>query len=299
MISVVIPSYKNKPMLVRNLQHNLRFLHGCEVIVVNDDPAASLADLYESVGVKVIENKHNLGFGEAVNKGFEQAHGARVLLLNSDVLLQDTNYLKAEAQMQANRHIFAISFAQQENDSAIEGKKRLYWYKGFLNHSHASNLEYGRSGWAEGGTCLVDRRKFLELGGFDGLYKPFYWEDIDLSYRAWKTGYEIYFDPEVLVQHHHESTIGKYFSRSYIKYISFRNQLIFIWKNITDPDLLSSHMKHLFTTLVGSLLRGQWYMIAAFIATVIRIGAIRRQRRNQRLDYKYTDQQILAYFKDT
>ncbi|PJE58197.1 MAG: glycosyltransferase family 2 protein, partial [Candidatus Portnoybacteria bacterium CG10_big_fil_rev_8_21_14_0_10_36_7] len=45
------------------------------------------------------------------------------------------------------------------------------------------------------------------LNGFDELYSPFYWEDIDLSYRAWKTGYTVLFDPQVLVEHHHETTI--------------------------------------------------------------------------------------------
>ena len=54
---------------------------------------------------------------------------------------------------------------------------------------------------------------WLKLGGMDTLYSPFYWEDIDLSYRAWKSGYQILYDPNIIVEHHHESTIAKYFDK--------------------------------------------------------------------------------------
>ena len=43
-----------------------------------------------------------------------------------------------------------------------------------------------------------------KLGGFDGLYDPFYWEDIDLSYRAQKSGYKVIFEPKSIVTHEHE-----------------------------------------------------------------------------------------------
>ena len=39
-----------------------------------------------------------------------------------------------------------------------------------------------------GGSCAFDRQKLLELGGFDPLFAPFYLEDTDLSYLAWKRG---------------------------------------------------------------------------------------------------------------
>lgn len=298
MISVVIPAYKNFELLRRNLSHNLPFLHDCEVIVVNDYPQKSLSSLHDEFPhVKFIENQKNIGFGATVNHGVKQAQGEYVMLLNTDVLLNDDSYTKAVKTMQHDHNIFAVSFAQKEKNGSIEGKKRLYWYKGFLNHSHGRDLNYGKTGWAEGGSCLISREKFLHMGGFDPLYKPFYWEDTDISYRAWKTGYDVYFDPEILVEHHHESTIGKYFSSNHVRYISFRNQLIFIWKNITDTDLLSDHIKYLFTTAFGSLFKGHWYMIVAMIAALTKIGIIKKFRREQRKHYKRSDQDILDLFK--
>ncbi len=44
MISVIIPTYKKKEQLIRNLAHNLPFFKECEIIVVNDNPAESIVE---------------------------------------------------------------------------------------------------------------------------------------------------------------------------------------------------------------------------------------------------------------
>ena len=52
-------------------------------------------------------------------------------------------------------------------------------------------------------------RKFLELGGFDRLLEPFYLEDTDLGYMAWKRGWKVLYQPRSVVYHEHRGTIGK------------------------------------------------------------------------------------------
>jgi GT2 family glycosyltransferase len=50
-----------------------------------------------------------------------------------------------------------------------------------------------------GGSCAFDRRKFLELGGFDELLAPFYMEDTDVGYLAWKRGWKVLYQPRSVV----------------------------------------------------------------------------------------------------
>ena len=64
-----------------------------------------------------------------------------------------------------------------------------------------------------GGSCAFDREKFLELGGFDPLLEPFYLEDTDLGYMAWKRGWKVLYQPRSVVYHEHRGTIGKKFRR--------------------------------------------------------------------------------------
>lgn len=247
---------------MNNLHNNLPYLKDCEIIIVNDDPSKSLKeDLKQFKEIRIIENKKNLGFGESINQGVKIAKGQFLMLLNNDVLLINNNYQLAINHFRNNPSLFAVSFAQKEKDGTLVGRNKIYWEKGFFQHKKNDDLKTGPSGWAEGGSCLIDKKKFLELGGFDKIYAPFYWEDIDLSYRARKRGYEILFNREIEVIHHHESTIGKYFVSNKIKETVFRNQLIFIWKNLTGIKKIIEHLYYLLPTII----KGGWPFFMGFI----------------------------------
>lgn len=296
MISIIIPVYKNIDLFIKNLKHNLPFIKNYQIIVVNDDPKTSLKkELKNFKNIILIENKKNLGFGLTVNRGIQKAKNKYLMLINSDVVLNDKSYLIGLKHFR-RKDIFAISFAQKEKDGSIVGKNRFYWYKGFFSHQQAKDLKSNFNGWAEGGSCLINKKKFLKLGGFDPLYTPFYWEDIDLSYRAWKTGYKIIFEPKIIVEHHHETTINKYFSKNKIKTIAYRNQLIFIWKNLTDYQLISQHLIFLLMTLFKSLIKGDVVFLSAFFKALILLPKIISKRSKQKKAFIISDKTILKLF---
>ncbi len=280
MISVIIPTFKNKQLLIDNLNHNLPYLQDCEIIIVNDDPTESLKkDIKKFKKIILFENKKNLGFGQSINIGAKKARGNYLMFLNNDVQLSNDNYQLAINHFENNENMFSVSFAQTEKNGTIVGKNKIYWQKGFFQHSSVNNLNQGINGWAEGGSCIIDKKKFKILGGFDPIYSPFYWEDIDLSYRAWKTGYENIFNPEIKVIHHHESTIGKYFSNSRIKSIAFRNQLLFIWKNINTNNLIKEHVIY----LVPAVLKGGLPFISGFFQALFKLPQIKKLNNNIKL----------------
>jgi GT2 family glycosyltransferase len=180
----------------------------------------------------------------------------------------------------------------EEQDGAIVGNNRIYWKDGFMYHNRNPKNENGINGWAEGGSCMIDREKFLDLHGFDQLYAPFYWEDIDLSYRAWKSGYDVLFNADILVEHHHQSTIGKYFDSKKVTSITFRNQLLFIWKNINTGSFLSKHFGSLCILLAKQLLKGDTVYLAATFQALIRLPAALSSRSS----YRISDTEILNKF---
>lgn len=281
-------------MLVKNLGHNLKYLKDCEVIVVNDDPTTSVRNELKALPVTLIENRKNLGFAGAVNAGVDKASGEFVLLLNTDVVLKDDYWKKAVDLMKKNPEVFAISFAQDEKDGSTVGKNTFFWSNGFFMHKKAPDLQVGRNGWAEGGSCLIRKTYFDGLGGFDEIFSPFYWEDIDLSYRAWKAGYMVLFEPSIRVEHHHESTIGKYFDKKRIEQIATRNQFIFTWKNM-ERELLMTHVLRLPLFLSVTAVNPATGL--GFLAALLRLPAIMQKRRRQKAFYKRSDRQILDLFK--
>ena len=54
---------------------------------------------------------------------------------------------------------------------------------------------------AAGPVLAVDRRRFLELGGYDPIYFPGRIEDLDLGFRGWMAGYRGYYVPESVAYH--------------------------------------------------------------------------------------------------
>ena len=277
-VSIVIPVYKNYDMFYKYLALNKKHFDGCEVIIVNDYPQENITRPVKRIypASRVFNNQKNLGFAGNVNRGITKAKRNYVFLMNSDVVLKDNAFTIALYLFKKNPRLFAVGFAQKEKDGKVVGANRGYFKSGFVHHAGTRLKKIGSNFWAEGGASMFRKNLLNKLGSFDPLFNPFYWEDIDLSYRAWKAGYQVLFDPEIVVEHHHESTIGKYFDQSKIMKTAFRNQLLFHWKNLTDKDLLNNHLirlpLHIFTpgffeavALLPQVLRARKEVVKLFV----------------------------------
>jgi GT2 family glycosyltransferase len=295
-LSVVIPVYKNTEQFLNLIRHNKKYFETAEVVIVNDDPDSPIKEKVEKVfpEAHVFDTQKNRGFAGNVNFGVKKATGEYVLLLNSDVKLLDTSFKKAFNLFSEHPDLFAVSFAQKEHDGRIVGANTVMYVEGLFNHDGRSVTGVHPNFWAEGGSMIFKRTIYEALGGLDTLYSPFYWEDIDLSYRARKKGYEVLFDSDIMVEHHHESTIKTYFQQQFIDRISYRNQFIFHWKNLTDKTFIYKHLAFLPLHLMRALKDKNWPMILGFLDTLIRLPVILKKRDTQVM--QKTDAQILALF---
>src|SRR6266567_136220 len=79
---------------------------------------------------------------------------------------------------------------------------------------------------------LVSHKPGGRMAGFEPLLAPFYLEDTDLGYMAWKRGWKVLFEPRSAVYHEHRGTIGKKFSPEFIQGVLRKNFILFCWKNI-------------------------------------------------------------------
>jgi GT2 family glycosyltransferase len=239
-VSIIIPVYKKLNEFVQYLQHNIQFFEDCEIIIVNDDPQVHLPkDIltidFNNPKIIWINHLENQGFGRSVNNGATKATGEYLFLLNTDVKLLDNSWRSVLPEFLNNSNLFAVSLAQKEKDGHIVGRNELYFKDGLFQHralslNSALSTQHSAllpTAWAEGGSTIIRKSMWDQLDGFDESYSPFYWEDVDLSYRAKLRGWQVYFAPSVVVEHHHESTIGTEYAKSKITEIAFRNQLYF------------------------------------------------------------------------
>lgn len=245
-ISVIIPSYNGQKLLAQNLPKACENCPNCQIIVVDDGSTDDSADFVREnfPQIKLIKSEKNQGFAKAVNLGVQKASGDLIILLNSDVAPR-SDFLKLPLSHFKNKKVFGVGLCDlsHEKEKIIErGRGGAYFTKGFVSH-FALPSEKGETLWVSGGSAIFDRQKFLELGGFDSIFAPFYWEDIDLAFRAWQKGYICLFEPGAKVDHFHEQgAIQKARSKLFIKGVSYKNQFLFVWKNISDPCWLTWHL---------------------------------------------------------
>ena len=254
-LSVVIPNFNGAerlkeciPALLKAIQHSKI---SAEIIIVDDgstDPGVSLIrNSYSSI--KLIEHKLNKGFIPSVNDGVYACSYEIVVLLNNDVIVREDVFDTLEQDF-ASSNVFGISFMSLNNEGHFrEGLKKAPFRLGFYKIKHGmqdqpDNLSMvHETFYAVGGHCAIRRSVFLEIGGLDPLFAPFYWEDLDLSFRAKKMGYKILYDPRCIVVHNEIGTIKTHYASNYIKRIKERNRLLFHWKNLKNkPFYLIQHV---------------------------------------------------------
>ncbi|MBV9084597.1 MAG: glycosyltransferase, partial [Acidobacteriaceae bacterium] len=137
-----------------------------------------------------------------------------------------------------------IFFSDPAKRREETGLTESWWDAGRLRVSHRIDPEVDRAfpcAYPGGGSSAFDRRKFLELGGFDELLRPFYYEDTDLGHMAWKRGWKVLYEPRSVVFHEHRGTIGQTFSKPFINTVLKKNSILYCWKNIHDGRMLVSH----------------------------------------------------------
>lgn len=311
-VSVIIPNYNGEALLRQNLPRVLAAVewyqkkHGveAEMIIVDDESSdhsvVSIKNYvssikHENILMKVLGNEKNLGFSSTINNGVIEASGEVLVLLNTDVAPEE-NFLEALIVHFKDPQIFATGCLDKSiegNDVILRGRGEGAWKRGFLVHWRGE-VDEADTFWVSGGSGAFRREFWEKLGGFDPLYNPFYWEDIDLSYRAQKSGYKIVFEPKSIVVHKHlEGAIKSKYSDSKIKTIAYRNQFIFIWKNITDWDKKVSHLFWLPYHSLKAILRGDVAFFIGFFGALFELPVIIKSRLMAKKLFIKQDRQIL------
>lgn len=141
----------------------------------------------------ILENEENQGFAKACNRGGRSVESRYVLLLNNDVTLTAKSLEAMVAYADAHPRAGAITPLMCWPDGRPQGP-RLGW-RGFLR-ADAISIPFAP------GTCLLLRREALDR--IDWLDEAFFFynEDLDLSWRLKKAGWDIACLRSVKVQHH-------------------------------------------------------------------------------------------------
>jgi GT2 family glycosyltransferase/SAM-dependent methyltransferase len=233
------------------------------VLVDNDSTDGSRKLLTERYPwVRVLPQDSNTGFAPAVNTGVHALDTECVVLLNHDARVDPAFVRELVAGFDPGTGAVCVAARILSWDGTtvdfVEGAVNYY--------GMGQQLSYGQSVadvpvedgaellFACGGAMLVHRQVFLDLGGLDpGFFA--YFEDVDLGWRLWVTGFRVVLAERAVAYHRMHGTSGRFpLHQRYVLYE--RNALRMVVKNYSDENLQKVLAPALLLAVKRALLRG-------------------------------------------
>lgn len=305
--TILILNWDGRQLLEECLPSVVAAARDHEILVVdNGSTDSSVAFIRQNFpSVRILQLDRNYGFSEGNNRGVAELKTDVVVFLNNDMIV-DSEFLRPLMAGFSDRSVFAVTSQIFFQDSARKqeetGKTRAhfrngafyFWHDGITpDDEHRETLPVF---WAGGGSCAVSRTKFLEIGGFDCLYYPFYVEDTDISYQAWKRGWKCLLAPASRVIHKHRGTSKTKFGNDFVDNTIRRNQYLFIWKNVTDFPMILEHIINLPRSHARAMINDSrpTLEIRAYTRAVWRLLPAIRHRLENQSAYSLSDREVLA-----
>ena len=210
-VSIVIPTFRHWEWLARTLGAVLANTKPCyELIVVdNASPDGSSSRLAATVeNVRIVQNQKNFGFGLACNQGASFARGEFLVFLNSDALVH-SGWLPPLLETAANNPLIGAVGSRFLNlDGTIQEAGALLFRDtttgAYGNRCPDTPGDFHRPrvvDYVSAACLMVKRCAFNHVGGFDPVYAPAYYEDVDLCLNLASHGYLTVYEPRSTVTH--------------------------------------------------------------------------------------------------
>jgi GT2 family glycosyltransferase len=297
-VSIVIPNYNGVSLLKKHLPSVLVAAPDAQIIVVDDASTDdSILFLHQNFPqIKVCAHKTNQRFAAACNTGVKEATGDIVILLNNDVS-PHKDFLSALVYPFNDDKVFAVGCAEI-SDSKINGRAGGEFRRGLSVHWRCKDQSQKSTLWVSGGSGAFRKSLWENLRGMDTLFAPAYEEDRDICYRALKRGYKVVFAPSSIVDHIHETTNQNELGVDRMKVASYKNHLLFVWKNITDPHLFLAHLLWLPYHLFFTTIRSGGYFGLGLIAALKQLPEVIKKRQIEKRESTISDVEVFASIKE-
>ncbi len=196
-ISAVIPHRNSGPLLEQCVDALLTAREVDEIVVADESSTDESIDRVRGKPrVRIVQSVRR-GFAAAMNTAVAAAHGDRLLLLNSDAFVRPDTVERLRRRLDENPRLALCGAALVDLDGA---RTKTHTFLFTFGRAMADTVNLRQPIAQEGQgleraeavlpTCALARRDALEqIGGFDERF-VFYYEDLDVSLRLARAGWE-------------------------------------------------------------------------------------------------------------
>ncbi len=226
LVSVIVPTRDRADMLGRTMSGVLGRTDypAFEVIIVDNgssepDALALLSELARDARVRVLCCPGPFNYSALNNQAVRGASGHLVLLLNNDVDVINSDWLREMVSHAIRPDVGAVGAKLLYPDDTIQHGGVTTGMFGVAGHQYLrkprndlgyfGHLALARNITAVTGACLMLRREtFLEVGGLNEVSLPVAFNDVELCLKLVEAGYRNVWTPHAELYHHESASRG-------------------------------------------------------------------------------------------
>jgi glycosyltransferase involved in cell wall biosynthesis len=226
LVSVIIPTRNHADMLARTIAGLLDRTDYPSLMVLivdngSDDPAALalLEQLSLDNRVSVLRRPGPFNYSALNNDAVREASGELILLLNNDIDVIHTDWLREMVSHAIRPGIGAVGAKLLYPDQTIQHGGVTVGMYGVAEHQfleqsyndpgYFDHLKLARNVTAVTGACLMVRRQtYLEVGGLNEVSLPVAFNDVDFCLKLTERGYRNLWTPHARLYHLESASRG-------------------------------------------------------------------------------------------
>jgi GT2 family glycosyltransferase len=255
LVSIIIPTH-NAYKLIKKCITSLRkktSYRNFEIIIIDnrsDELRACkyLNSLSKNKDIDVIRDDRPFNYSALNNKAVSSAKGDILCFLNNDIEVVTEDWLTEMVSHAVRPEIGAVGAKLLYPDGTIQHAGIITGMGGVAGHAfksfpgtsrgYMSRLMVSQNYSAVTGACLViEKEKFIRVGGFDEINLPVSFNDVDLCLKLLEAGYRNFWTPHATLCHHESATRGDDLSPDKIERFTKENTFMKEkWGEILEQD---------------------------------------------------------------
>lgn len=212
-VSIIIPVYNKIQYTLRCLNSIAQNSRDCsfpyEIIVIDDCSSDETGKFLKKIkNLVYIRNDENLGFLGSCNKAATQARGDYIVFLNNDTVVMWKWLSALYNTFKTERNVGLVGSQLLYPSGKLQEAGGIIW-------PDASGWNFGKNqvpddfqysylrdvDYCSGACIMIPKILWNKVGGFDELYSPAYYEDVDLAFKVRESGSRVLYQPSSRIIH--------------------------------------------------------------------------------------------------